>query len=45
MKLEVHMKQHLYSKDSVMHLLDAYLTHNPRVKDVRLLLGDDNACD
>ncbi|CDW83302.1 atp adenylyltransferase [Stylonychia lemnae] len=47
MKLEIHMKERnkLVTNQQVMLILDSYLKSNPRVKDIRLLLGDQEACD
>jgi hypothetical protein len=28
-----------------MFILDSYLKSNPRIKDIRLLLNDEKACD
>lgn len=46
MKLELHMKERnqYVTNQQVMLILDAYLKANPRVKDIRLLLGDHEAC-
>lgn len=46
MKLELHMRERnqFVTNSQVMLILDAYLKANPRVKDVRLLLSEDEAC-
>lgn len=47
MKLELHMKERnkFITNNQVMWLLYAYLKVNPRVKDIRLLLSDPEACE
>jgi hypothetical protein len=45
MKLESYIKGEKRYATEAMSLLDTYLTKNPRISDIRLLMSDDQACD
>ena len=46
MKFEIHMKdKSVAQSNEAMYILDSYFTMNPRISDIRLLMGDSFAID